>query len=188
MDELRQIMAMLEQLGVRMERLEGIMGRLYLPYPPKATDDRARKDFDNLHKLKGSKRIGRDADAVPDFRGNVIYETSSLDTKGFTHHNCFVSLIVKSDNVPPDLGNNLLFTAVLEGSCGSAFVELDVAQLNSTGRTGTFQVPLLAADSLAQNIRFRLWAGDNAIYGELPVTQRALRCQVSGELTSGPEV
>ena len=177
----------LEELLKRMSILEELQASLYLPTPSVAESQRPRKPFQK--KKSGQIRIPYDQNALPDYRGRVIYASPSMRTKGFTHHNAFARIEVSQDNVPADLGDHLLFTAVLEGAAGSAWVELDQAQLFSTGRNGTFMVPLLAATSLALDIRFRLYAGDNATYPDPPpANPRLLRFQITGMLISGYEM
>lgn len=181
-------MSELKDIMERLTRIEAIMSGLYLPGPAEAEEQRPKKPFDNIRK-SGKKRVAYDQNALPEFRGGMVFHSKAMKTRGFTHHNAFAKIELALDTVPEDLGDHLLFTAVLEGACGSTWVELDSAQLFSTGRTGEFQVPLLGADSLALDTRFVLYAGDNATYPEPPpASPRLIRFQITGMLISGYEM
>lgn len=184
MEEFYKIMQAIRELGERISSLEEAMRALYLPSPDAAERQRSMKPF--TKSFRGDKRVPYDANAIPNYRGAEMFLSPVNKTNGFTHHNCFVNIELAKDTVPPDTGDHLLFTAVLEGSSGSGFVELDSVQLFSTGRTGSFQVPLLSSESLAIDTRFRLFAGDNATYEQPPpASHRLIKFTITGVLTSG---
>ena len=194
MDEFVQILTSIAHLDRRIQRVEEVMHdllgtvqNLYMPGPATAESQRPHKPFEK--RFLRDVLVPYDANAVPNFEGREIFKSERMPTRGFTHHNCFVNIDLARDTVPADTGDHLLFTLILEGSAGSGWVELDRRTINSTGRTGRVQCPVLAAESLAIDTRFRLMAGDNATYEQPPpANPRQIRLAIFGVLVSGPEL
>lgn len=126
---------------------------LYLPSPQEALNQRQPLPF--KRKLEGIRIRNR---PVAGSRGYVIYKSRQCNTQGFTIQNCFVGLDILTDSVPD---NSILFHCVLEGSCGSPWVELDVVEvIVNAGDPRAITIPLLGADTLSLQTRFVLWAVD----------------------------
>jgi len=115
-------------------------------------------------------------------RGRAIFTTDALDTWGYSVQNAFVQVRVIGDSVPAEGAIRQLFVGVLEGSCGSPFVDLDQAIIMSTGGPSTYKFPLLSNESLSTSIRFTLYAADNRID---PEEARVISFQVQGMLVAG---
>lgn len=156
------------------------LGSLYLPSPNEALQQRKPTPF--RKELKGV-RARPNPDVAVEIRGRCIWRSSQHNTHGFTLQNCFVGIVIARDTVPADLGYSLLLTAVLEGTCGSPWVELDSTQVVSNGVPQKVVLPLLGADSLSLQTRFALYCADNAQND--PAEIRQLDLQIDGMLVSG---
>ena len=169
-------------MGVEQAILKRLDG-LYMPTPAEALRYRRQKPdsrtFDN-HALY------YDAGILAEIRGPEIWASRCLDTDYFTLHNGYVLIQVGRDTVADSLGDRLVWTVVMEGHHGSVFAELDIAQLNSTGRTGVFKVPLLVQEDLSLQTRIVLYAADNASYTEQhPWQQRFIDFTIETNLVAG---
>lgn len=154
----------------------------YAPSPMEAVELRAGpKPFRQEPTLVN---VFRDPN-VANVRGLPIYTSESLNTKGYTQHNAFVGIQIISDSAPDDGGERLLLTIVLEGACGSPWVELDAVTINSDGTARSFTVPLLASDSLALSTRVVVYAGDNYPYQQPPAVARQIEFTIDGMIVSG---
>jgi len=167
----------------RISQLEAKYGELYLPDPETAEDHRQRMPFEQ--RPFDVVLFHDPAVAVANFRGNQIYASTALDARGFTYANAFYGIDVIRDSIAADLGESLLFTCLLQGAVGSVWNDLAVVQLQSTGRTGIFDGPVLGAISLSLQVRFVLCAADNTIYEVEPLVPRELTLSVSGMLVAG---
>ena len=155
----------------------------YAPSPLQAIDSREYRPF-HTQKAKRVNLVQSPAN-VENFRGAAVFVSDSIpDTKGFTVHNCFVGIVVTEDTAAPDQ-ETPLFTLVMEGARGSVSAEMDAQVIVSDGNPGKFHCPLLARDSLAQTVRFVLYAGDNYNYAQAPAVPRQLVFKVDGALVSG---
>lgn len=164
----------------RLRVLERKVDQLYLPSPREALDQRKPLPFDK--ELMNVRAIAN-PDTAAVVRGRAIYKSPAHNTHGFTIQNCFVTIEVSRDTVPVDLGYQRLFTAVLEGSCGSPWVELDITQVISNGTPQKFVLPLLGEDSLSLATRFVLYCANNA--ENEPIEHRRLDLRIVGMLVSG---
>lgn len=162
-----------------LDRLQG----LYMPTPEAALLQRRQlpesRVFEN-HALHYDSKI------AAEIRGPQIWDSKCLDTDYFTLHNAYVLIQVGRDTVADGLGDRLVWTVVMEGHHGSPFAELDIAQLNSTGRTGVFRVPIMVQEDLSLQTRIALYAADNASYTEQePWQQRFIDFRIDIVLVSG---
>jgi hypothetical protein len=182
MTPLELIQQHIASIDERFTRIEGAIDQLWeQPPPEKAVDQRALLPFKQDKVKEG---LPYDPNQTTELRGREVFSTRALDTRGFTEHNCFVQIQVSKDTVPKPQSPRQLFTAVLEGAAGSAWSELDVQVVDSTGIPGTYLVPLLARKCLALSTRFVLYAADNARY-ERYLAPRLLDFTVQGMLVSG---
>lgn len=88
---------LLQKLEVLQERVEN----LYLPSPKEALDQRRPLPFG---KILNNVRAIANPDVAAVVRGRAIFKSPSHNTHGFTIQNCFATIEVMRDTVPPDLG------------------------------------------------------------------------------------
>jgi len=173
----------MDELLKRLAAIEQTVQALYLPTPAVGVKSRALKPFhfETLDPVT----VYHHPDVATAIRGLPGYTSPDLQTSGYTLHECYLQVQVIEDTVAAAQGFHDLFTAVLEGACGSAWVELATATLQSDGRRGTFMFPLLSRESLALSTRLVLYLADNATT-EPPDPARQIRFALDGVLVSGP--
>ncbi|GAG28429.1 unnamed protein product, partial [marine sediment metagenome] len=110
--------------------IHSLLSGVFSPSPSEALKQRPFLPFRD-HLVNHEIRVS--GDVIAETRGDPIYISPALNTHGLTLQNTFVSVKVRRDTLPQPAGWTLLFTVVLEGTCGSSWVEIASAQLNSNG-------------------------------------------------------
>lgn len=174
----------LDDIGQRLEAVEGALSELYLPSPLTAEEHRPRKPIGTEHRKSAILR--QDPNNII-IQGDEIWSSKSLETGGFSHQNGFVQITVFSDSIPANLGWQPLFTVELQGACGSPWSTLDSAVLVSGGLPGTYTCPVLRGSSSSLEIRLVVFAADNVKWTP-PAPGRVITYSVEGVLIAGYEM
>lgn len=173
---------MSKELEQQLMALGRRLDALYLPSPAEALLFRERQtDYTTELEVEAL----WDPNAANELRGREIWASDPLLTKGFTQIEAFVGLVVRRDNVAPNLGNRQLFTFVLQGTCGSAWVDLAEAIVRSDGRTKKFSVDTLSVVTLSNAVKVVVYLADNASYQEPPAHDRTVLCDIDVLIEAG---
>jgi len=167
-------------LESQINELQEEVKRIYHPLPKQVILDRRVKPIDSPVGSQSIQMLVNPPAAAGLTDLPIWMSAVSVDIP-FIIHNAFVLFEVVTDTLAPaDL--RVTFSAVLEGSSGSVFCELDRQTFTAGYRgPGDYRIPLLRNDSaMARQTRVRLF-----MTSTLP---RTIEFRVYGELVSGPHV